>query len=150
MTVSPVSVERTDLFHGRSRELQELLGTFAGGRLLKLYFVNGIRRVGKSTLMEQLAGKCGPEILPLVLNLQDVVQSDSNAVQLVNQLIRISIEQVQRRHDLPPLSLTRPTQSAFDMDPPWVVFETFLEDLRRQSGRKSVLLCFDEVPFLVR
>ncbi|HEY6541565.1 MAG TPA: hypothetical protein VIZ18_11530, partial [Ktedonobacteraceae bacterium] len=126
MTGRPVSVGRADLFHGRSKELKELLDTFAGGRLLKLYFVNGIRRVGKSTLMEQLAGSCGPDILPLVLNLQDVVQEDSNSIQLVNQLIREAIEQVQNRTDLPPLSLVRPGMSAFELDPPWVVFEAFL------------------------
>ncbi len=150
MTGTPVTAERTDLFHGRDRELKDLLGSFAGGRLLRLYFVNGIRRVGKSTLMNQLCSRCGNTTLPLLLNLQDALgDSNMTTIQLVRQLIRNVIEQVRLKPELSEFALTVPGSQAFELDPPWVVFEDFLENLRIQAGRESILICFDEVQYLV-
>lgn len=150
MTDAPVTADRTDLFHGRDKELNDLQSTFAGGKLLRLYFVNGIRRVGKSTLMYQLMGCFDNETLPLLLNLQSALgESNMTTVQLVRQLIRLVIDQVRLRKDLSALSLAVPGPDVFELDPPWVVFQEFLETLQRQAGKSSVLLCFDEVQYLV-
>jgi hypothetical protein len=150
MPDTPVTIDRPDLFHGRDKELKDLLSTFAGGKLLRLYFVNGIRRVGKSTLIEQMSGRCDKETLPLLFNLQEALgDSNMTTIQLVRQLTRSSIEQVSKRQDLPPLVLSIPDSSAFELDSPWVVFDDFLENLRRQAQCQSILICFDEVQYLV-
>ncbi|MBC8030147.1 MAG: hypothetical protein H7Z16_08540 [Pyrinomonadaceae bacterium] len=67
VTGAPVGADRVDLFHGRHDELLDLQEAFAGDFLRKLYFVNGIRRVGKSSLIEHLGKHCGREVLTLSL-----------------------------------------------------------------------------------
>ncbi len=150
VTLAPVGPDRKDLFHGRDKELADLLDAFAGGQLRKLYFVNGIRRVGKSSLMQHLGSRCGPQVLPLLLNVEKTLGGQRmNSAQFVRQLIRQSIEQLQKMSDLSPGSLSLPGAEAFELDPPWVVLDLFLKDLKRQTQRPNILLCFDEVQRLV-
>jgi len=151
ITSGPVKVDRSDLFHGRDKELADLLAAFAGGRLLRLHFVNGIRAVGKSTLMVHLSARCGPEVLPIIINLQDVLAAQKmNAIQVVRGLIREAIKEVQRLPGLPGLSLAVPGLDVFELDPPWVVFDNFLEELKLQTQRRSVLLAFDEMQQMIK
>ncbi|MBI3779543.1 MAG: NYN domain-containing protein [candidate division NC10 bacterium] len=150
MTDKPVTADRKDLFHGRDRELKDMVAAFAGGEMRKLYFVNGIRRVGKSSLINHLGASCGPDVLPLVLNVEQALGGTSMApVQLVRQLIRRCIELIETTPDLPPVSLTLPTATDFELDPPWTVFDDFLRKVRQQTNRRNVLLCFDEMQRLV-
>lgn len=150
ITGAPVSVDRTDLFHGRSKEIEDLQAAFADGRLRRLYFVNGIRRVGKSTLMQHLGLHLSSDVLPLLLNLETILGGQQmTAWQLVRQLIRESLKQVQTRENISTVTLTPPGTEAFELDPPWTVFDDFLENLKHQTEHKNILLCFDEVQRLV-
>ena len=150
-TNSPVSVNRKDLFHGRDRELQDLSAAFAGNEMRKLYFVNGIRRVGKSTLVNHLAARCGSEVLPLILNVETALEGSAHMepFRLIRQLIRQCIAQIMEIPDLAPTNLTLPTEDNFKLDPAWTVFDDFLTKVRQQTNRNNVLLCFDEIQKLV-
>jgi len=150
MTLAPVEPERTDLFHGRERELAELTSVFAGGRLRRLYFVNGIRRVGKSTLMKNLGVRCGTEVLALVFSLETLLEGQMlTTIQLVRQLIRSALEQLRREKVTLAQQLAVPGAGAFELDPPWTVLDDFLEQLRSATGKSNILICFDEVQRLV-
>jgi hypothetical protein len=43
-----------------------------------------------------------------------------------------------------------PDPRAFELDPPWVVFDAFLEELRQRTQRRGILVCLDEVQRLVK
>jgi len=151
ITSGPISMDRPDLFHGREKELSFLSANFSGERMVKLFFVNGIRAVGKSTLMRHLGGNCGPGLLPLLLDVETALGSQGmSARQLVRQLCRLALREAQRVLANPALEIDLPDNQAFELDPPWVVFDTFLEALLLASGRKKLLLCFDELQRLVR
>lgn len=150
-TDQPVPVDRPDLFHGRSRELRELSDAFAGGRLLRLNFINGIRAVGKSSLVNHLGLHTGPDILPLLVNVETVLSAPRmDSVQLVRGMIREAIRGVTHIPEFPPGLLSPPDAEAFKLDPPMVVLDSFLEDMRQRSGRQSILLAVDEMQALVK
>jgi hypothetical protein len=150
VTLAPVSQDRVDLFHGRDKELADLSAVFAGGRLRRLYFVNGIRRVGKSTLMQHLGSRCGPDVLAFMFSIETLLEGQKmTTVQLVRRLIRSVIDQMRQAKgfgaDIPEL----PPPAAFGLDPPWTVFDDFLTDIVRRTQHRNILLCFDEVQRLV-
>lgn len=150
ITGRPVDIERTDLFHGRTREIQELKRVFEGGSLQKLYFVNGIRRVGKSSLMQHLGANLGPEVLPILLNVETALaKAKMTLSEFVRQLIREALRQTNRIKDVPKLNIEIPSKEVFDLEPPWNVFEEFLENLKTHLQVRNILLCFDEVQHLV-
>jgi len=150
-TDQPVPVDRLDLFHGRSRELRELSEAFSGGRLLRLNFINGIRAVGKSSLVNHLSLHTGPDILPLLVNIETVLAAPRmDSMQLVRGMIREAIKNVTHLPEFPPGLLSPPDAEAFKLDPPMIVLDSFLEDMRQRSGRQSVLLALDEMQVLVK
>lgn len=71
------------------------------------------------------------------------------SVQFVRQLIRRCIEEIETMQGLPSISLSLPAAADFELDPPWTVFDDFLRKVRQQTGRRSILLCFDEMQRLV-
>ena len=146
VTDAPVAPDRTDLFHGRDRELSELKDAFAGGSLRRLYFVNGIRRVGKSSLMTHLGRVLTPNVLALVLDFE--VDRGLNDAGLVRQLLRKAGERLRSMPGCADVRITLPGPDEFQLDPPWVVFEETLRDLQRQTDRQ-ILVCFDELQVLV-
>lgn len=148
-TTKPVSAERKDLFHGRHKELKDLLAAFSGGQLRKLYFVNGIRRVGKSSLLLHLASQ-SQQNLALILNVEELqLGTKMSSIHFVRQLMRECIKQVKKIPNLSSTEISLPGPEVFELDPPWVVFDDFLNEIRHQTQRKTILLCFDEVQRLV-
>jgi hypothetical protein len=146
VTGAPVAADRTDLFHGRDRELHELSEAFAGGRLRRLYFVNGIRRVGKSSLMQHLGRFCDPSVLTIMVDFD--LDRDLNDLRLVRELVRKVGLAVQGNRGLQQVSVRIPGAADFELDAPWTVFENSLRDLAAQTGRR-ILLCFDELQEMV-
>ena len=151
VTGRPVPVDRPDLFQGRDRELRELSEAFSGGRLLQLNFINGIRAVGKSSLVNHLGLNTGPDILPLLVNIENVLSAPRmDSVQLVRGIIREAIARVSHLPEFPGGSMSPPDADAFRLDPPMIVLDSCLDELRRRSGRQSVLLALDEMQELVK
>lgn len=150
VTGGPVSTDRLDLFHGRERELSELQRAVTAPKMLKLYFVNGIRAVGKSTLMQHLGSRCSSELIPVLVPLEYALgEKNMTPMQLVRQFCRICLRDAQNILGDVDLDLKIPDAEDFALDPPWVVFEDFLENLHRQTARR-ILLCIDEMQFLVK
>lgn len=147
VTSAPVSADRVDLFQGRDRELAELKEAFSGGRLRRLYFVNGIRRVGKSSLMRHLGRVCGSEFLTLIVTFD--MDAGLNDRQLVRVLLKKVNDQLRDDPGLAEHLITLPGAEDFELDPPWTVFEDALRRLQHSTGRK-LLLCLDELQEVVQ
>ena len=149
VTSAPVGPDRTDLFHGRERELGELVKAFSNGRLNKLYFVNGIRRVGKSSLMAHLGKRLIGNAAALLLNLETALAGQKmTAAQFVRALLREAYKQFPRSSNASQPKL--PDAQDFEQDSPWVVFEDHLRNAKVSSGVETLLVCFDEVQQLVK
>lgn len=151
VTGKPVATDRPDLFQGRERELAELGAAVSGSRLLKLYFVNGIRAVGKTSLMQHLGARCGSDFVAVLLNVEAALGGPGmTSTQLIRQLCRLALREVQTVLGLPIVGVSLPDARAFELDPPWVVFDAFLDELRTKAGRERILLSFDEMQAMVR
>lgn len=148
-TGTPVSRDRKDLFHGRDREINDMLAAFSGGQLRKLYFVNGIRRVGKSSLITHLGTRCDADVLSILLNVENALGAKMTSASFVRELIRECIKVIGETPGLPATSLSVPSPDVFSLDPPWVVFDDYINKIQQQTGRSRILLCFDEMQKLV-
>jgi hypothetical protein len=73
-----------------------------------------------------------------------------DAGDFARELIRSIIQQVKETKLFPTFSMEVPSTEAVKSDPPWVVFDAFLEELRRVTQRNNILVCFDEMQDLVR
>jgi AAA domain len=144
---APVAADRVDLFHGRDRELGELKQAFAGGRVRRLYFINGIRRVGKSTLVRHLGRVCAPDVLTLVVDFD--VDNDLNDKMLIRELLRKAETALRSISGYAEYEIPLPVATDFELDAPWTVFEHCLRDLQHRTGRQ-ILVCFDELQEVVK
>ncbi|MCO5968880.1 AAA family ATPase [Actinoallomurus soli] len=144
---APVAADRVDLFQGRDRELRELREAFAGGRMRRLYFVNGIRKVGKSTLVRHLGRVCAPEVLTLMVDFD--IDTGLNDKRLIRELLRKAQLSLREYPEFADYEIPLPGAADFELDAPWTVFETSLRDLQRRTGRQ-ILICFDELQEVVR
>lgn len=154
--MAPIPPDRKDLFHGRDKNIDDILAAFEGGRLRRLYFVNGIRRVGKTTLLGQLSARITTQsVLPILLNFEQVIDAFGEFEQLptvrfIRGLMRTCVTQAKIGTGDQQLALEPTRTEAFEDDPPWYVFDGWLDELRRLSGRQCLLLCIDEMQSVVR
>ena len=143
-----VGLDRSDLFRGRQQELDELSQAFPDLTLRTLYFVNGIRGVGKTTLLAHLGRHLGPGVMTLLLDLGDAIgEGHRDATEIVLRLVRDSIESARKAGYAG--EVTSPARDSIDRDP-WGAFELFLSELRRSTGVERLLVCFDEMQVYVQ
>lgn len=148
VTTGPIYSDRSDLCRGRDDNLKDLAAAFAGGRMTKLNFVNGIRGVGKSTLLENLASHCEERVEPLVLNLESAMgEGITSAAQLVNALMEKAETALLNRHVLREALRFELVPAGVD---PWNHFEAFLQRLRGVLAVPHILLCLDELQAYVK
>ena len=149
---APVPVDRQDLFHGRDKELMELMEAFSGNRLQKLYFVNGIRRVGKTTLMKHLCARFAANGLSLLFNLETALsQSQGSASELALTLAVLAVDDViKEQKRVPETGLSVPGLEEFEREGAWFVLDRFLDSLRQSVGADGLMVCFDEMQVLVK
>lgn len=150
MTTGPISSVESTLFVGREDELAAIQEAFTGGTLRSLRWLHGPPRVGKSSLLRRAAsGRDGHEAVTLDFgSLPSTIEL--TAEQAVRRLCRSISRDFGSRADLPELELPLPGPAEFELDPPWTVFEDFLELLRKQSGATRLVLAMDGVDSMVR
>jgi tetratricopeptide (TPR) repeat protein len=147
VVTGPVTRDRPEVFHGRDKALKELSEAYVSSRLTKLHFVSGIRGVGKSSILEFVPTRLGDDFLPIVLSFQRaLLDAAMTPSQLVSQLcIRAATYTQPFLIEPAPAPPTEP----FDQ-PSWLVFEHYVRELLRCSGRSRLFLAFDEMQELVR
>ncbi len=150
MTTGPIpSVEGT-LFVGRGDELAAIRDAFAGGTLRALRWLHGPPRIGKSSLLRRAAGGLeGHEVV--ILDFGSLPSTSRlTAEQAVRRLCRSVSRDFGSRADLPEFELPLPGPAEFELDPPWTVFEDFLDLLRKQAKAHRLVLAMDGVDAMVR
>lgn len=135
---NPVRETESNLFTGRGDIVriieQSLLGTTQAPTLL-LY---GARRMGKSTILNQLPRLLGPDFAPALVDCQSPAVTGSAATLLLYLTQAIS-GGLLRRIEVEPLSLADLAQV------PYAVFDEWLQNtLREMPPMMRVLLCLDE------
>lgn len=149
---SPIGADRPDLFHGRDRELKELQSAFSDGQLQRLYFVNGVRAVGKSSLMKHLIARCGPEVLPVLIEFELMLKElpDIQTARLVQEMMMQIFDQTSKATDVSGFSYSIPNEEELRRAGPWRSFDEFLDHLRNRTGHRNILIGFDEMQFVVK
>ncbi len=139
---SPLS-EKSKVFKGRKdifRILERELVTEADQRPALLLF--GARRTGKTSVLRQLPNTLGPQVIPVMLDLQSMALTN-NIVTFLDKLI----EQI-RQHALHARSIRLPEVSRnVLLSDPYMAFAEWSRDVEKSIGNKWLLLCFDEYEY---
>jgi hypothetical protein len=136
-TQSKVFKGRRDIFRALERELV----SHADQRPALLLF--GARRMGKTSVLRQLPNAIGPQVIPVMVDLQSIALSE-NAVSLLAKIAE-SIQNsalVNRAINLPDIS-----QKGLETDP-YRAFSDWMELVCNSIGDRWVLLCLDEYEYL--
>lgn len=139
-------VEEPDLFQGRSDILTKIKGSFYGGVQRERYFLDGIRRVGKTTILNFLPLHLPDNILPVLLNLDKFgLRSSVNSAAILHRFcIQVRNSAVEQSG----LSIEVPDQVAFDQDAS-AAFYDFLMTFKTQSNGRVPFLMIDEFQTLL-
>jgi hypothetical protein len=134
---SKVFKGRRDIFRALERELVSQ----ADQRPAVLLF--GARRMGKTSVLAQLPNAIGPQVIPVMVDLQSAALSD-NAVSLfarVAESIRNSAL-INRYLNLPDIS-----KKALESEP-YRAMSDWMQLVDKSVGERWVLLCLDEYEYL--
>jgi hypothetical protein len=136
-TQSKVFKGRRDIFRALERELV----SHADQRPALLLF--GARRMGKTSVLRQLPNAIGPQVIPVMVDLQSIALSE-NAISLLAKIAE-SIQNsalVNRAITLPDIS-----QKGLETDP-YRAFSDWMEMVGKSIGNRWILLCLDEYEYL--
>lgn len=130
-----------DLFQGRSDILGKIKNSFHGGIQRERYFLDGIRRVGKTTILNYLPQYLPDSVIPVHINLEKFgLQGTANSSSILHrfcELIRKStLQYTQSNIDVPDLS-------AFEYDSS-VAFSEFLVLFKTKLPGRVPFLMIDE------
>jgi hypothetical protein len=134
---SKVFKGRRDVFRALERELV----SHADQRPALLLF--GARRMGKTSVLRQLPNAIGPQVIPVMVDLQSIALSE-NAVSLLAKIAE-SIQNsalINRAIALPDIS-----QKGLETDP-YRAFSDWMETVGNSIGERWILLCLDEFEYL--
>jgi hypothetical protein len=136
-TQSKVFKGRRDIFRALERELVSQ----ADQRPAILLF--GARRMGKTSVLTQLPNAIGPQVIPVMVDLQSAALSD-NAVSLFSKIAQ-NIQNsalINRSITLPDIS-----KNALESEP-YRAMSDWMEKVEKLVGERWILLCLDEYEYL--
>ncbi len=145
-TGQPLAPREPALFQGRTDVLKKIAASFLGGEQHEKYFLDGIRRVGKTSLLNFLPLHLPPSIIPIPVNVEDDLhlQATDSAGVLQQLAVRIArtVNAAQRVEVEPPTAemLRSGAGPAFD---------TFLSDIALAAPGHVPLLIIDEFQLLL-
>ena len=128
-----------NVFTGRQEIVQQIEASILGAMQVPTLLLHGPRRMGKSSIVNQLPRLLGPEFAPSVVDCQDPAIVESVAT-LLHYLSRELSKGLRRRHVIvQPLPITALRRE------PYTVFNEWLDHIAtRMPQRMRVLLCLDE------
>ena len=134
---SKVFKGRRDIFRALERELVPQ----ADQRPALLLF--GARRMGKTSVLRQLPNLIGPQVIPVMVDLQSAALSE-NAVSLFGKIA----EAIQNSALLNrSITLADISKSALENEP-YRAFSDWMEVAGKSIGERWILLCLDEYEYL--
>jgi AAA+ ATPase superfamily predicted ATPase len=136
----PLNPDRPELFQGRIDSLNAIKASFYGGVQRARYFLDGIRRAGKTSILNFIPSYLPDTVIVTRVNIEKFYlhgQMDSYGV--LRQLCAHINDSFNERSGQ---SLSLPDESAFAVAPA-KVFESFLNEIKIKHGLVP-LLVFDE------
>jgi hypothetical protein len=143
----PLELKDEALFHGRSELINSVCGSFYGGEQSKRYFLDGIRRVGKTSLLNFLPRYLPDPLLPVNINLEGlgIEQQHLSPSTYLHRLCEMILKKLPSDQAAQLVALDR---KAFETNP-GDAFENFLSRVTEAYGGKKILLMIDEFQMLL-
>jgi hypothetical protein len=145
----PLTLSDADLFHGREDILKKIGNSFYGGKQRERYFLDGIRRVGKTSILNFLPAHLPEYVIPVRANLEligtlppSISQPSSYFLYKFSELIW------QNMPDVSNSQLDRPDETRF-IDNPGSAFDGFMRNVRTIYPNKVIFLMVDEFQALL-
>jgi hypothetical protein len=128
-----------DLFHGRNDVIDQIRDSFYGGVQRERLFLDGIRRVGKTSILNFLPRYLPENVIPILVNL-DTVSMSGRSIDSASVLHWFSEKISEAVRDRQIADVDVPAQSSFS----GAVFDKFLADVKKASPDSLPLLMIDE------
>jgi hypothetical protein len=130
---------KDNVFVGRQDIVRKIEDSILGTNQTPTLLLQGARRMGKSSILNQLPRMLGPDFAPVVIDCQEAAIRESTAATLRYLSRAIATGLQRQRVKVNPLS-----RQALEREP-FSVFKDWLEDVERVWPKGlRVLLCFDE------
>lgn len=100
----------------------------------------GQRRMGKTSLLNNLGRLLPSRIVPMFVDLQGPVTAAADQIGMLANLSQAMVESASRHRNLSILPLTRDLLTG----DPFTRFDNWLDDVENTLGRNTALLCLDE------
>lgn len=143
----PLSPMDPGLFQGRKEVLDLIRGSFYGGIQRERLFLDGIRRVGKTSILNFLPDHLPANLIPVRINFDKLTTSgpiNSPSV-LYSFATSIAVSVAMSTE----LTLDVPPESMFE-NTPGQTFEAFLSDIQKALPGRVPLLMIDEFQDLLK
>jgi uncharacterized protein len=136
---NPVTETEHNVFTGRSDIIRLIEASVLGSIQPPTLLLHGPRRMGKTSILNQLPRLLGPDFAPAIIDCQNSAVIESKA-RLLHYLSRALSSGLMRRH----IGLSPLTASALEHEP-FAVFDEWLELVEHMLPEgMRILLCLDE------
>lgn len=136
---NPVPETEHKIFTGRQDIVKQIEASVLGATRAPTLLLHGARRMGKTSILNQLPRLLGPNFAPTLVDCQNPAVTGSQAT-LLQYLSRAIAGGLQRRR----VTVELLTIAALDREP-LAVFDRWLEDIeRKMSDVMCILICLDE------
>ena len=136
---NPLAETKDNVFVGRQDIVRKIEDSILGARQTPTLLLQGARRMGKTSILNQLPRMLGPDFAPVTIDCQEAAVRESKAEMLRYLSRAISDGLRSRRVKLAPLPKRELEHE------PYSVFKDWLENVERVLPENlRVLLCFDE------
>ena len=145
ITIGAIPYTRPENFHGRDDILSLIRGGVAGGELREALFLSGLRRVGKTSVLQFLLGNAPSGTIPVYIRLDELSPKSTGelllgmALKIQDRIAELSLD---TRGDLQP-QLGLQDLEVFDAHPS-MMFSDFLNRVNKVLQGKKLFLMLDE------
>ena len=136
---TPVAETEYSLFSGWQDVVRQIEGSILGARQSPTLLLHGARRMGKTSILNQLARLLGHHFVPAIIDCQNP-SVRSSAETMLHSLARKISEGLQRRS-----VIVEPLNKTGLESEPFTAFDEWVDELeRRMPADMRILLCLDE------
>ena len=144
---SPLRPSAPELFQGRGGLLSNIRNSFSGGIQRQRYFFDGIRRVGKTTILNFLPDYVSDSVVPVIANFETFgVRGRFSSAIVLHRFCTMTADVAATAYKV---TIDVPDRARFDTDP-GRAFEIFLAEAASALPGKVPLFVIDEFQELLQ
>ena len=142
----PLNPVESDLFQGRDDILNKIKSSFFEGIQRERYFIDGIRRIGKTSILNFLPLNLPENVIPVLINLDKLgLNSTINSAGILFEFCRLICNSTSK---LANVNLELPDEITFN-EHPARTFDNFLSIFKKELPGKKPFLMIDEFQVLL-